>query len=112
MKSLDQLLAELDEVRRHIMRAAGEIQSAEVASKDADEVFAREYALAYRRASGSVKDREMTAVVETELFRKEKDSKQIVLSYCKRRSVDLEAAQSNLQSQAKLLDLALRGGPR
>lgn len=108
MKNPNQIIDELDAIRVQIARNATEVRDVELRAVTDAELFATEYATAYRRATGSIEERKQTAALETARFKSARDRSAIEVAYVKQRGRDLEAQQSNLQSQAKLLDLHLR----
>ncbi|UFS58925.1 hypothetical protein [Subtercola endophyticus] len=108
MKTPDRVVTELDEIRHAVMRSAVDIRDAESKAASADEDFRREWAVAYRRAEGSVKDREAVADLDTMTLRKEKNAAAIQVGYLKRRAADLETVQTNVQTQARMVDLTFR----
>lgn len=108
MKTPDALIAELDAIRVQLARNATEVRDLELRAVTDAESYATEYATAYRRASGSVEDRKQQAHLDTARFKAAKDRAAIEVAYVKQRGRDLEAQQSNLQTQARLLDTHLR----
>ena len=108
MKSPADIITELDALRAQIARSANETREAELRAADESDAFTREYATAYKRASGSVEDRKQTATLETIRFKTSKDRALIELAFVKQCGRDLESQQSNLQTQARLLDTYLR----
>ncbi|MBA8847406.1 hypothetical protein [Microcella alkalica] len=97
MKTPDQIITELDAIRIQIARNATEVRELELRAVTEAESFATEYANAYKRASGSIEERKQQATLDTARFKAAKE-----------RGRDLEAQQSNLQTQARLLDIHLR----
>ena len=109
MKTPDQIVQQLDAIRTQMSRTAEEIRDAEITADDAERDYKRESALAYRRASGSIDDRKQQAILATEEFAKAKDRSASILNYVKMRRANLEIEQSNLQTQARLIDASARG---
>lgn len=108
MKNPEQIITELDGLRSQIARSANEAREAEIRAADEGDAFTREYATAYKRAAGSIEDRKQSAALETIQFKSSKDRALIELAFVKQRARDLESQQSNLQTQARLLDTHLR----
>lgn len=106
MKSSQEIIEQLDTIRRHLSATAEEIRDAELAADQAERDYKRESALAYRRATGSIEDRKQQATLDCESFAAERDRTSAVLSYVKTRRANLEIQQSNLQTQARLIGLA------
>lgn len=109
MKTPTQLIEQLEAVRADIARTAEPIRDAERALSEAASQYRIEQAAAYRRARGTVKDRDHEAVEAVKEFWRAKADAEAVLSYEKLRRANLELQQSNLQTQARLLDMAARG---
>lgn len=108
MKTPETVISELDFLRAQIARNATDIREMELKAAEESETFTREYATAYKRAEGSVEDRKQTALLDTARFKAAKDRALIELAFVKQRGRDLEFLQSNLQTQARLLDTHLR----
>lgn len=108
MKTPDALITELDAIRVQIARNATEVRELELRAVTEAESFATEYANSYKRATGSIEERKQQAVIDTARFKAAKDRAAIEVAYVKQRGRDLEAQQSNLQTQARLLDTHLR----
>jgi hypothetical protein len=107
MKTPDTLLQQLDAIRVQLSRSAEDIRDAEINAGEAERDYKRESALAYRRATGSIDDRKQQAILDCEEFAKQRDRTAAVVNYLKMRRSNLEIEQSNLQTQARLVDLAL-----
>jgi ABC-type phosphate transport system auxiliary subunit len=118
VKRPEQVIAELDALRAQIARNAVEIRDIELRATDDAEKYATEYATAYRRATGAIEERKQQATLDTTRFRAARDRSAIEVAFMKQRGRDIEAQQSNLQTQARLLDTHLRSigingrGPR
>lgn len=110
MKNPIAIVQQLDAIRHQIAGTAGEIRAAEIAADDTDRDFKREFAVAYRRASGSIDDRKHQATLDVEEFAKARDRAATILNYAKTRRANLEIEQSNLQTQARLVDNIYRNG--
>lgn len=108
MKTPEQIITELDALRVQIARNATEVRDLELRAVTDADTYATEYATAYRRATGSVEERKQTATLETARFKAAKERAAIEVAFVKQRGRDLEAQQSNLQTQARLLDTHLR----
>ena len=109
MKTPNLVVDELDEVRHRMATTAEEIRDAEASAVEAERIYKRELATAYRRAQGTAKDREGTALIECERFAEARDAAKAVAAYVKTRRANLEIEQSNLQTQSRLVELVFRG---
>lgn len=108
MKTPDALITELDAIRVQIARNATEVRELELRAVTEAESFATEYANSYKRATGSIEERKQQATLDASRFKAAKERAAIEVAYVKQRGRDLEAQQSNLQTQARLLDTHLR----
>ena len=108
IKTPDQIINDLEEVRNHAARGARELEKAERDFLAAKREHDREYALAYKRASGPVEDRKQQAVIDSDSFAQAMDDAQIVLNYVKAKARSLDSQQSNLQTQARLVEITFR----
>lgn len=108
MKTPEQIIAELDAIRVQIARNANEVRDLELRAVTDADTYATEYANAYKRATGSIEERKQQATLDTHRFKAAKERAAIEVAYVKQRGRDLEAQQSNLQTQARLLDTHLR----
>lgn len=104
----DAIIRELEQVRNYAAQGAIELRKAESAYLEAKRTHDREYALAYKRASGPVEDRKQQAVIDADSFAHAMDDAQIVLNYVKAQSRSLDSQQSNLQTQSKLVEITYR----
>lgn len=108
IKTPDSVIAELDQIKTEVAQRARLIQDAEKRALEADRLAKREFALAYKRASGSVEDRKQQATIDADDFFQARDDAQIALNYLRQRSKDLEQGQMNLQTQARLVEITYR----
>lgn len=108
MKTPEQIISELDAIRVQIARNATEVRELELRAVTEAESFATEYANSYKRATGSIEERKQQATLDTARFKAAKERAAIEVAYVKQRGRNLEAQQSNLQTQARLLDTHLR----
>lgn len=108
IKTPDSIIHELVQVRNAVAQNAGIIREREAAAAEASRQFDYEYALAYKRATGSVKDREQQAVIDTESFAVARDETRIALNYAKSRAKSFESEQMNLQTQARLVEITFK----
>lgn len=104
----DQVIGELEAVRNDAARGPRELEKAERAYLVAKRQFDREYALAYKRADGPVEDRKQQATIDADSFAQAMDDAQIILNYVKAHSRSLDSQQSNLQTQAKLVEITYK----
>lgn len=108
IKTPDQIIRDLEQVRTHAARSAVELEKAERAYLHAKREYEREYALAFKRSSGSVEERKQQATIDADTFAHAMDDGQIVLNYVKAQSRSLDSQQSNLQTQSKLVEITYR----
>lgn len=108
IKTPDSLVRDLEQVRNHAAQGAIELRKAEAAYLEAKRMHDREYALAYKRASGPVEDRKQQATIDADSFAQAMDDAQIVLNYVKAQARSLDSQQSNLQTQARLVEITYR----
>lgn len=108
IKTPDSIIRELSDVKNKVAQNAGIIQDCERAFLEADRDFRREYAMAYKRAQGSVEDRKQQATIDTDSFAHARDDALIALNYAKTRSRSFETIQTNLQTQARLVEITFR----
>ena len=104
----DQIISELSAVRNESARGPRELERAERDYLIAKRQYDREYALAYKRASGPVEDRKQQAIIDADSFAQAMDDAQIALNYVKAQSRSFDSQQSNLQTQAKLVEITYR----
>lgn len=103
MMTVTQIVEQLNSLRHQIARSATDLRESELRAADATEEHLRAYATAYRDARGTLKDREQQAILQTLATRRARERALIEVNYLKQRARDLEAQQTNLQSQARLI---------
>jgi hypothetical protein len=103
MMTADEIVRQLDALRAQIARSATDIRDCELRAADASEEHSRAYAVAYVAATGSVEERRQAAILATLPARRLRDRAEIEMRFVKQRAHDLEAQQSNLQTQARLI---------
>lgn len=108
VKTPDSIIRELSEVRTNVARNAQIVRDYELEAAEAQRQFDHEYALAYKRASGSVEDRKQQAILDTGSFAHARDDSKIALSYAKARARGFESELSNLQTQARMVELTYK----
>ncbi|MFB9776162.1 hypothetical protein [Brevibacterium otitidis] len=108
MKTPDSIIRELSEVRTNVARNAQIVRDYESAAMEAQRQLDHEFALAYKRASGSIEDRKQQAVIDTESFAHARDDTKIALNYAKARARGFESELSNLQTQARMVELTYK----
>lgn len=108
IKTPDSIIRELADVRTNVAKSASILEERERAYLEAKRVHDREYGLAYMRAQGPVEDRKQQAAVDTESFAHARDEALVLWNYAKTRARSLESEQTNLQSQARLVEITYR----
>jgi multidrug resistance efflux pump len=108
IKTPDAIIRDLEAVRNHAAQGPAELRKAEGEYLEAKRQHDREYALAYKRAAGPVEDRKQQATIDADSFAQAMDDAQIVLNYVKAQSRSLDSQQSNLQTQARLVEITYR----
>lgn len=108
IKTPDSIIRELDGIKNEVALRAKDIAQSEREFLEAKRDFDREYALAYRRAAGSVEDRKQQAALDADSFAQARDDAQAVYNYRRQRSRDLDQGISALQTQSRLVELTYK----
>ncbi|WGW12714.1 hypothetical protein LWF01_02785 [Saxibacter everestensis] len=108
IKTPDSIVMELTDLKNRVAQGPKHLREAEAEFLEVERQYQREYALAYKRADGPVEDRKQQAIVDTDTFREAKDVALITLNYVKGLSRSYESQQSNLQTQARLVEITYR----
>ena len=108
VKTPDSIVRELDSIKNEVAKRARDIEQSEREYLATKREYDREYALAYRRASGPVEDRKQQAALDADSFAGARDDALVLFNYRRQRAKDLDQGQMNLQSQARLVEITYR----